>query len=371
MRRVYPFLLLALALATVRGARAEPVDEARTRIEALRAEQAALVRPLLLGGEDRQIAWGATWARELSLTELVPELLQLLADGARDEEAVGYYGMLCVFDALLHLDAAGQVEPGVLRPFLERRHGFGADHRAAATTLALRAGNPHVLLDLFDVLDRDDQGWHPGWLALGNTLAGRRTPPGFAARVLAGIVIEVEITVREPGLLRGRGSSRTLIGGAGDGRLPQREGYPRMWRYELTTIPRAGRELLADGPTPVYLGRREALRGFGTVRSSIDRPEERIAWVAEMLRTEPEHLELKRRYGPVVPWTTPEDYLARVQVVEREIRAHFAETVQALLEAGHLASHETRGLEPVLEVSVCDDRDDRSVPLPPPPGQER
>ena len=108
--------------------------------------------------------------------------------------------MLTVFDALIHLEAV--VEAEALGPFLERRHGYGHDHAAAAIVLAIRSGNPHALLELFDVLDRDAQSWEEGWLALGNVLAAAKSP-GFAARLVQGVEIDVEVTVRDPGRSRG------------------------------------------------------------------------------------------------------------------------------------------------------------------------
>ena len=366
MRWIASVVAAAVLLGGPAAARAEPETEPGARLAALRSRQVALIRPLLASGDDRQVAWGATWARELSLTDLVPDLVALVRDEAQDDEAVGYYGMLAVFDALIHLDA--MIEGEALRPFLERRHGFGHDHKAAAIVLAVRSGNPHTLLELFDVLDRDGKSWEEGWLALGNVLASSGVA-GFAMRLVQGIEIDVEITVRDPG--RHGGGSRDLGIGSGDGRLPECEGYPRIWRYDLTERPRTGDLLLADGPRPIFLRRREAQRGFGSTRRTPDRTRDRLAWIAGLVGTQVDELPLERRYGRTVAWSTPEAYLASVRGLQVQIASDFAQTVQRLVATGHLAAHEAEALRPRMHLEVRDKREDPSVPLPPLPDAER
>lgn len=367
MRRTRCLLVAVVLLAVPHGARAEPPPpEAGARLDTLRAQQAALIRPLLTSGDDRQVAWGATWARELSLGELEPDLVQLLRDEAQDEEVVGYYGMLAVFDALIHLGAVVEVE--ALRPFLERRHGYGRDHAAAVLILAIRSKNPHALLDLFNVLERDEKSWEEGWLALGNALVEER-PPGLAALLIEGIEIDVDVTVHDPG--RSIGIGRSIAVGSADGRLPERKGYPRVWRHDLTVRPRVGDMLLADGPRPVYLRRQEALRGFGRTRSTADRSRERIAWIALLLGRELDDLPLQRRYVHSVEWSTAGDYVASVQGRQLRIASDFAQVVQHLVAAGHLTEREASRLVPRMNVTVRDARENASVPLPPLPEQAR
>lgn len=383
MRRSVALLVfLSSVLVVPVAARAEDpmdLDTARSRLESLRREQVEVVRRLVHEGDDRALAWGATWAREAGLTEVVPDLLAVLHREAVDADAVGYYGMLAVFDALVQLDARPNGED--LVPFLGRRHGRGHDHRAPAVILAVRGGDPHALLALFDALDREDGSWEEGWLALGNALAARKVT-GFARRTLERVEVVLQVTVRDPDDRRGYGGgSRSLGLGCGDGRLPERVGYPDVYRYDLTRYARDGYALLAGGPTPIHVERRRARRGFGTTsRSPQRRTEHRLDWIATLLDRDVEDLPLRRRHHATVTWGgAAEDpaaveaerarvriaqYRASIDAAREKIRAAHGALLEALVLEGVLSLEEARGLEARIRVDVVDRRSDTAEVLP-------
>jgi len=366
MRRLLPAALaLVLLLGAPPGAlRAdEPAspDDVNEALRDLQRRQADLVRTLLASGDDRSVAWGATWARELSLTAVEPELVALLREKVLDPDRVGYYGMLAVLDALIHLGT--RLDAEALVPFVERHRGRGGDHEAAAVILAVGSEDPHARLAVFDVLDADDGSWEEAWVALGNVLRAAGTS-GFAARLLGGLEVEVVLTVTDHERISGRGRSRTLFGGSGDGRLPPHEGYPPIFRHGLTFHPRPGDVLLADGARPVYRTRRPAARGFGTSRGSQYRVRSRFEWIAQILGTSPEDLPLDQSRYATVRWTDLPAFHADVEIQHRAVDDAFDDLVRLLDQHGAVTPAEVRGLKPSVRFYVLDVRDDKSVPLP-------
>lgn len=354
-------LILALGhpVASLRAEEAPSLGELQGEMDALRSKQAALVRQLLFSGDAAHVAWGATWARELSLTEVEPDLVDVLRRDAQSPGVVPHLTMLAVFDALIQLEV--QVADDLLVPYVAR-DGVPTESVSAATVLAVRSGVPHTQLAAFDALDQRDGSFTAAWLALGNALNTSRGPAGFVARLVERLEVELKITVVDHDVLRGWGGSRHLM--FGDGRRTLPSSYPPLWSYDLSRSQREGDQLLADGPIPIYLERRRVTEGFGSSRRSANRTRGRLAWIAARLGTDVDDLPLRQTHSGRVRWSDADTLLRDVEAEKAKVRRAHGKLVASLLERGVLSEGEARTLEPQVELTLKDDREDQSEPLP-------
>lgn len=354
-------LILALGLpaATLRAEEPVPLDDLREQMETLRGQQTALARRLLLSEEGPRVAWGATWARELRLTDVEAELLEVLGRDTRSPGVMPHLALLAVFDALIQLDV--HVEDGLLLPYVSRE-GIHMESVAAATILAVRSGAPHTQLAAFDAFDARENSWAEAWLALGNALNAGRTAPGFIARLVERLEVELKVQVVDHDKLRGWGGSMSI--GCGDGRREIPDAYPPLWSYDLSPTQREGDPLLADGPTPIYLERRPVTRGIGSTRRTHDRSKDRLAWIAARLGAEVDDLPLHRKHYGRVRWSDADTLLREVESEKAKVRRAHQKLLAMLLERNVLSETEARTLEPRIVLKLKDDREDQSEPLP-------
>lgn len=355
-------LVVALLLPGVlRADEPKTYDDMQQDLEALRRRQVPLVQQLLEARDGRQIARGATWARELTLTEVIPDLVAVLERYAARRWTVPYAAVLAVLDALVELDAS--VDASVLVPLVDAEQAARAVV-AGATLLALRSGGPRTQLAVFDALDeRDDPYLFEAWCALGNVLDRSRGPAGFGARLLGRLEVRLEVVVvdweGEPRRVMGRigGGCRSPTGG-----VPA--GYPPIRRYALSQEAAEGATLLADGPTPVYL-RREA-GGPPVSRSFVlhDRSRDRLAWIAARLGVDPEELPLQAVHAATLRWTGAEALRRDVESEQAKLRDAWQALAARLVEAGWVRAEEAGRLAPRIRLDLRDEREAKTEPLP-------
>jgi hypothetical protein len=351
--------LLCLATRPARAEDAPSADALLASSRVLRDEQAKVVSALLARPDGRSRAWGAYLAAEHRIEEASPRLAELLGTMGGGKDRTEAPALLAVLDALVRLRA--DVGAKTLLPIVESRSTLYAP---AAIALVIRGPEQAACLDAFRAFDAEDRSDEASWLALGNTLAGRGTA-GFVRELLSRLTLRLEVSVVASSVGGGSGGS---MSGFGDGRLDVPEGYPPLFLYSLTLRPAEGDVLLAPGRRPVHLHRRQLRVGFGSsTRLTQERDLERLGWIADAAGTRSEDLPVKASSPVVIEWTDAAAFLAGVAAARDAIARGHADLVRKLVAAGLLGAGEAAGLRPRIEVEVEDEREDKSVPLPPIP----
>jgi hypothetical protein len=241
-------------------------------------EDAAAVARLFAAGDPASVAWAAYHAARLRLAIAVPDIVAHLRDGAgkkhQDPEQVA--SRAC---AAALADLRQPVEVGV--PALVWTTGC----RAEAMYLAAIEPSRHEawLIERLRSTDEHEMDTLP-WLAAANLLALRRTPVATLA-LLQGLEPTLSIQVMDEGKVNG-GRRRKV--GCGDGYTTLLPGFPPLVVWDLTRRPEKenGVELLADGPVPVWVSRREQTResqGVGSAFWSVRRSQYRTLVLESLL----------------------------------------------------------------------------------------
>jgi len=310
-----------------------------------------------------EIAWGAYLAGEKGVKDAIPHLVRhLRPDPIRSGEAWALVDR-ALLDALIRLDA--KVPAEVLVPRLH------TDRRVLALILIGRepTRNRGLLLDRYDRGLEDPGFLDIGTVAVGNLLAGSRAP-GFAVRVMRRAPTRLTIHVREPGRgTVGLGSSFSVGSGDGHRRIP--EGYPPYVVYEFREAgPRSRDKLFAHGPHPIVYrrtSRRGTRIGTGFTRIRYDRAEVLNGWIAAMIGTKPSLVRIPRREVSTVHFTRADGYLAEAVRARDAILKTYWFAARRLLDRKLLTLAEAKSLEFSVTVAIEDEREDRSVALPPLP----
>jgi hypothetical protein len=344
--------LLVSSFARADGPGDAVYDELSTRVD-----------DLLASSEARDIAWGAYLSGKLDLTGRAPVLATALALASEDESTESEYVRIALLDALIRLKA--DVEPELLLKL------FKQGYRAETIILLVYAmpRSQAVLLDLAD-------GWLDGteWTAACNMLADAKTP-GFAALLLRHVHVSVTVTVQDESTL-GRGHGIGCGGGIRHGSLyplVKPEGFPPLFYYSLSRYPHGGSTVIAPGREAVYMASQSYPapdpRTAATKAYSQGPSGDLLAYIAEMLNTSPEALELKDYVSRTVMWTDPATYVSDVNEIRSEIvRAHAA-LRKELVDASLMTKVEARAIAPNIEITVEDERGNRKPRLPRLPDQ--
>jgi hypothetical protein len=260
-------------------------------------------------------------------------------------------------DALIRLDAT--VPSETLIPHLRTKAAW------LALILIARepAKNRGILTDLFDRWAKDQEHLPIGAVAVGNLLAQVRAP-GFAARLMARTPTRLVLRVMDPGH-GGSGGRRSLRIGFGDGRADVPEGFPPHVIYRL--VEGHGGTLLADGPHPVSWVRQEMEGrrvGFGGRTPRFERIECLNGWLAAMLGTRPEPVEIPATRSITIRFETPEAYVDEALAARDRILGRYWSVARDLVARKLLTLEEARGLTFGVEVEIVDERTDRSDALP-------
>lgn len=324
-----------------------------------RLEDVSAEASRLLGSrENRARAWGAYLAGAHGLKGHAPLVSALLpnvdatdAAPAGSEEA---FVTQAALDALIRLDA--EVPSEKLLPLYQL---------APDETVILLARAPErnagALLTLFA-----DEMADALWLAVGNLLAEARAR-GFAARLLAGLEMRATVFVYDSNGDRGyNGGGGDGCGGSRNFFEPTPEGFPPVGRYTLTATPARGAVVVARGRRAVYYVR--TVHGQGDVPylpcEVVRRDEHRVEYIAELLRTTVEDVGLEARAFHGVVCRDERQCNRALAALRDETGKSYAEVLGRLAADGLLDASEASTLKPDLTLTLYDQRDRGTFPLP-------
>lgn len=363
--------LLTLCCTTLFAQRqqADPSVE----IAALSKQRAALAKEWLQSTDPLHIAWGAALTRQESLRDLAPLLVAQAQEYSAADSIDGSYvvpadrdrhdAMLAVLDTLICLD--------LLLPAQTSGKLYG-EFPTQALILLVRSGDeakPAVLLNIFQHSRYDSP-----WLVAGNVLSHGYVFPPFAAGLMRSFTKHLSVTVTDRNGGLGRGGSSGCNGDVGYGlkaNWPAVGAYALRHGYGL----QSGVTLLADGDEPVYYLRYES-KSYGGLSGPCDNGDDRDTYRAEYLARmailagvrAPLRADRAKDVDPHpslgIQWTNAEDYQREVlAAIVRQRDATFR-VIQRLHELHWLTDEDAASLQPHIEVTVWDQRQNKSVALP-------
>ena len=325
----------------------------------------------LASDEPAEKAWGCYLAGRDGHQDAVPQVVDVLRSNVEPYDKTWSLVHRAALDALIRLDA--RVPDALLA-----RH----DRRLAIHVLVLRARDPEAHVEAlrarFDkALSRKTLGAFA--IAHGNLLLQTRAA-GFAVRLLGLMKTELRVhvfTPKEDGF-DGIGVGGGMGGGFGTALAKVPEGFPPYSWYGLEERATAHATLLANGPRPVYVKRRErADPGIvGGGRSwTLDRAKLAAEWAASLLGTDTEAIGLPDKKFLSVAWTgaetDPMSFRDKVVAARDAQAAPVWRVARRLLEARLLTRAEAYAFEPDVVVEIEDTREDRATALPELPALER
>jgi hypothetical protein len=304
----------------------------------------------------RERAWAIWLSWTTGRAEAHEDARKLLESVALDARGSGQpFGdvhslILTALDAAIQLRLS--LPPAEIEPFVET-YPVQALVLLSLATPATETSDTAFLSRWEQSLDRE----------LGSVLFARKTP-GFAATVLRGFSTMLSVHVRDAAPLDGMGGSGGF--GIGCGALSLAKGFPPIGVYKRSTGV-AGDQLLASLPRPVYY-RREVVPtsqqiGWSESHNRTDPNLLREELLAAMVTYSVAHPPLRSYERLDVQWAGADDLRARVQAARLSFAARF-EQLQADLIARGWLRFEERLANGNLHVTVLDQREDTSEPLP-------
>jgi len=313
------------------------------------AEDEPTVLERLKSDSPGERAWGAYLAGRDGVADAVPLLTEMIRTVPEYKDKTGRLVVRAAFDALIRLKLPVRAE--VLKPHLSGYFGTPALILLTRSPEAL----PEALLPLFGRYGSGMMGGHG--IAVGNLLCKEKVP-GFAARLLRGLKLDLNVSIVDQGF-GGRGGSHSLGVSAGDGRLNVPEGFPPVAIYLLTDRERPDSVLLADGPRPIrwYRIERKGPRvGFGSVGSRVDFKELAREWLAVLSGIPVKEQGIPETSSTSLVWSDGKTYLKHVTARRDAILARYWKLVAALMTKEVLALDEALALKPKVTVTVHDSR---------------
>ena len=231
------------------AARAQPAPpDPAVVIDRLEKQLAPFASAWLNSADPRVEAWGAYLVLRDQRTDAIPVLLSMLEaypvipQEASQLEVDRHDAMLGVLDALIQFDAPV--------PAADAQRIYPEFPVQSLVLLARsQEDTADALLDIF----RNEQRWQVAWLAAGNLLSARRAA-GFAAAVIEGMTVHLQVIVTEPGVGFGGGQSSCCGGGS----AAPKAGWPPLGVYSFGGCgadAQTGATLLAGGADPAYYDR--------------------------------------------------------------------------------------------------------------------
>ncbi|MFZ0818487.1 MAG: hypothetical protein WAM91_00340 [Candidatus Acidiferrales bacterium] len=368
-----------IAIAALLGASAVAGQSALSQIEPsavlknMQQQSAQLAASWLHASDPRLQAWGAYFVLRDRLKDLSPDLIALLSAHQVVEKDYNspdndqHDAIVAVLDALIQLDLKVPVsEAARLYPEFP-----------AETLLLLSKFNsaddstePEVTEALLHIFESEPSSSN-GWLAAGDLLASRRAP-GFAALVLKGMVIHLDVGVWTPNQIGGFGSGSSCCGGIFS--HEPKKGWPEVGNYELFDCGTPGREsatMLAGGKDPAYYVRTvDALYGYGSAGSCgcrADRKLIRQHFLETLLGDDDENIPVKATVSRGIEWHDGATFVSEILGFIQTQRDAIAQVVKELEDNLLLTSDEAAVAMPRIEIQINDYRDGDKTPLPPLP----
>jgi len=322
----------------------------------------------LHSGDPRLQAWGAYVVLRDKHKQLIPDLLAL-ADAYEitglpvlNTRREHHDAMLAVLDSLIQLDAPISGDEG-RRLYSEfPTQSLILLSRAWVFPDSLDSSNK-ILLDIF----RKEHS-QPYWLAAGNILAERKAE-GFAATVLGNMTVHMSFVVTSPNRLM-TGFGESACGDSFAGPPEDRTAWPEIGTYSLAE-PGPGVTLLADGADPAYYRRKVGrvygdIEGGGQCSNVIANSWDllRQHYLARMLGESRENPSLKASNFRTVFWKNDVAYQAQLRRFVQQQQMKFAEVTGKLRDACLITADEFAAAKPHLEITIVDERKDKTTPLP-------
>jgi hypothetical protein len=368
-----------------------PIDPA-AMVQSRENQSSALAATWLGSSDPRTRAWGAYLALRDRRAELLPHLIGLAeaypfkGGQLNPTERDDHDAMLSVLDALIQMD--GTVPPEVAAKLYPE---------FPVQALLLLRGRPaasNVLLDIFREDDRQMAKavlsapqplifWStsartssitmsPGtvgtlaWLAAGDLLLmSPRKPPGFAAIVFGGLMVDTRVRVIDGG--SGPAALGAGIGGScanGGGPSP-RPGWPQVGNYFFADY---AHTFLAGGPDRSFYARRvsgpDSTAGqfaCGFMRS----PDVlREHFLASLAGDDPENPTVRSSIQTTIMWQNDQQYLRDLRTLVDQQQSQFETLGKKLMDAGVISEEERASLRPSLQVRISDERSQKRSGLP-------
>jgi hypothetical protein len=376
------FLAVSAVLARQQSAAQAPTDPA-VILKAQREQTGQLAAAWLHSGDPRLQAWGAYVVLRDKHKEFIPDLVAMVHDynvagwQFPPAEEDRHDAMLAVLDDLIQFYVVIPA-PDAAKLYPEF---------PAQSILLLSRGNKDATNFFMEVFR--DEKLHPWeWQAAGNFLTQIKAP-GFAADVLSKMTVHATIKVTTTGEIR-------FYGGVASGcsfAIPKaKPDWPEVGNYLLTGSvapesdwPRVGAEkyfeqhsaaalFLLDGPIPVYSQRtidalydqiRHArVDGNGCGANYVDWDSLLERYVTRMVSAKQDNPPLKSHFDEMITWKDQNEYLQYLGNLVRQQRDAFAEVARKLKEGGWITAEESADVKLKFEITIVDDRNDRTAPLP-------
>jgi hypothetical protein len=180
--------------------------------------------------------------------------------------------------------------------------------------------------------------------------------PRFAGKLLEDITVQAKVFVIRLGdAENGFGSIGDCFGSA----EPEREGWPKVGQYKLSTQLGEGASILVGGTKPVYVTRVESARYVGNdcgMSGMYLGREQRRAFIAEMLRISPEEIPWETDVQRNIEFTSLGQFTAALLAFIEEQQQMYRHTAEALQARGLLAASEVSQSMPLMELDLTDAR---------------
>ena len=354
-------LCVLLAASAVAAQQPQAPTDPSTVLTMQGLQTAQLAATWLHNGDPRLEAWGAYVILRDHHESLIPDLVKMvseyevapwpIADSRRDQ----HDAMIAVLDVLIELSGPVSTSDAArLYP----------EFPVQSLILLSREGDSAFpyLLDIF----RTERSHHDAWLAAGNELAQRRFP-GFAAAVLGSLTVQARIRVTTSGESEAGWGTGGSCASGGEGKA----GWPVVGNYSFAGR-RTGAILLADGVDPAYYMRwvsgaydRDRDRCCGPCAADgTDLNLYREHYLAFLLAAPQANPPLRASFNETIIWRDSTTYLTHLRDVVQQQDEAFLRAAGKLRDAGLMTPEEVAVVTPHLEITIVDDRDDKTTPLP-------
>ena len=308
-------------------------------------------------------AWGAYLAGRCDQRERGPELAaeldQTLPDRVTGPNAPEYWLVQSLLDALIRLQ-----QPVAPSTALACQQTWPEEALILLVQNTQAAQQP--LLFLLDTRLTD-----PEWLAVTNSLVALKAA-GLAAKLVRETRFTLMLSVVDPGAGIGGGVGGSILGGEPAAISPP-QGFPPVGLYALALTAAPGDTLLATGTHSVYYRRTVTAPGQPAARGGEHGATDRQPYRQEHLSTlsglplDPVHSAVQGTAQ--IQWRGFDAFvLDRDAAIEAQIQA-VAKLAAALQSTGALSGAEASVLAVRIRIHQQDHRTDRTVQLPPPPGE--
>jgi len=314
------------------------------------------VRAGLQSSSRLEVAWAMFSAGEHGYTEVVPDLLPFLetlppTTTFKDKEQRTLVALL--LDALIQLHAS--VPATSVAPYFKQ---WPVQTRVL---LGNASGPDPALLDI--LRDTAGKSWE-AWVATANLLL-RSRPPGFAARLLDRVRLELMIHVFDrqlDGATEGMGSGGGIGVGMGDVDNSEPADFPPHAEYKFAILAGSGAVVLAEGPSTAYYVR-HVTRHFPTSWSRSFGPGayQRLTYVAALMPGVP--------VPPVnssvnIKWRNASDFRRRVGAARTAVEQGYTQMLDELVVRHLLTSEEATQHQATIRLELQDLRTNRAAKLP-------